>query len=66
MASDENRGCGKSISAEELLSRQMPPETELARRRGLLRQALEIQRISSGGEATFPSSEEMQRADRRR
>jgi hypothetical protein len=66
MTSDENRGGGKQIPAEERLSRQVPVEAELARRRGLLRNALEIQRKFSGGEFRFPSTEEMQREDRSR
>jgi plasmid stability protein len=67
------RGERKSISAEVLglLAEHIPTEKELARRRGLLRQALKIQRTAGQrtprrSKFSFPSSEEMQREDRTR
>jgi hypothetical protein len=51
MSCDEKSDSGNQASSE-------------ARRRSLLQQALKIQRMSSGGDGSFLSAEEMQRADR--
>ena len=67
------RGSRKSVSAEvlTLLAEHVPTEAELARRRGLLRQALRIQQrpgppTSEARKLPFQSAEEMQREDRHR
>jgi len=57
----------KSISAEviALLEENVPTAKELASRRGLLKQARRI-RAAAKRTSPFPSSEAMQREDRRR
>jgi len=68
MASIKNRGGRKLIPVEKTarLSGQILSEAELARRQSLLRQVLEIQRMSNGNAVRLSSSEEMQREDRSR
>ena len=58
----------KSISAEviALLEENVPTAKELASRRGLLKQARRIRARRPSAPGPFPSSEAMQREDRRR
>jgi len=60
------RGNRNSISAEvlSLLKQNVPTENELARRKDFLKRALRIRARRTG--LSGPSSEEMQREDRRR
>lgn len=57
-----------SISAEvvSLLKENVPTPAELARRKQLLKRALRIRSRRPGAPGPFPTSEEMQREDRRR
>jgi plasmid stability protein len=58
----------KSIAAEvlTLLEENVPTEKELARRKELLRHVRRLRARRSGSSGPFPTSEEMQREDRRR
>jgi len=58
----------KSIAAElvSLLERNVPTPEELKLRRGFLRQARRLRSRRGSAAGPFPSSEEMQREDRRR
>ena len=58
----------KSIAAElvSLLERNVPTPEELKLRRDFLRQARRLQSRRGSAAGPFPSSEEMQREDRRR
>lgn len=62
------RGHRKSISAEvlALLEENIPAPAELARRREFLDRARRIRARRSRSAGPFPSSEQMQREDRRR
>ena len=62
------RGRGKSISAEvlALLEENVPSPAELARRQEFLDRARRIRARRPRSAGPFPSSERMQREDRRR
>ncbi len=58
----------RSIAAEvlTLLEQNIPTESELKARKGFLRRLKQLRSIPSPTSGTFPSTEEMQRADRLR
>ena len=62
------RGNGKSISAEvlALLAENVPTPAELARRFEVVTRMRKIRSRQSGKGGPFPSTEQMQREDRRR
>jgi len=58
----------KSISAEvlELLAENVPTADEMARRRRVLERVRALRPRRAGGSGPFPTTERMQREDRRR
>lgn len=62
------REARSSIAAEvlSLLKDNVPTQSELAKRREFLRQAVKIRARAAGSGGSFESTEEMQRADRSR